>query len=503
MPWRSRWSGSRFRSTAIAAVKRVDVLELERRELADDPRVGRAAPTRLVSGRPMLPATSAGTPAAVEHRAEQRRRRRLAVRPGDPDIGFGEQPRSELDLRDDRDAASRAARTGGASAGTPGLLTTSVDAVEQRVAPTRRARISPSIPSTSRSSLGVVADDVGCHRALSAPRPRAAGARQPDDENAVGDLRHAASLLERSAPGAHARCAIRIPPTIRALPTAIGIVTFSPRTIAARTNRRRAAGTAASRSARCRRDRGPSTSRCSRGSRSRPRGRRRRPTPVAPASGMPSRARERRWRAAPTRRAEEDAPERRREARETAGWQHRARDVAGRDAERRGEHEQVAGERRIGRERAAAADQHDLADESDGAPGEPRAGGRAARDERGIGAREDRQRCEDHHPVQRPRCAAARRCRRPGRRRSRPPPRCRAASASPGPTGAAGASRRAAGSPEAGEDRPQAGDDERRQVVEREPRQDRGRAPDHHHADRDCDRDERRRARAKEPAATA
>ena len=40
-PCRSRWSGSRFRSTAISGVERVDVLELERRELAHDPRVGR------------------------------------------------------------------------------------------------------------------------------------------------------------------------------------------------------------------------------------------------------------------------------------------------------------------------------------------------------------------------------------------------------------------------------------------------------------------------------
>ena len=53
-----------------------------------------------------------------------------------------------------------------------------------------------------------------------------------------------------------------------------------------------------------------------------------------------------------------------------------------------------------------------------------------------------------------------------------------------------------------GEHGPQAGEHERLEVVQGEPRRDRRRAPDHHHADRDRDRYERRARRA-EGTATA
>ncbi len=67
-------------------------------------RPGPPTPTRLVSGRPMLPTTSTGRCRRVEHRAEQRCRRRLAVRARDPEDRVGEQARAELDLGDDRDS---------------------------------------------------------------------------------------------------------------------------------------------------------------------------------------------------------------------------------------------------------------------------------------------------------------------------------------------------------------------------------------------------------------
>ena len=72
-------------------------------------------------------------------------------------------------------------------------------------------------------------------------------------------------------------------------------------------------------------------------------------------------------------RPEQHAPEGRGEAREATRRQHRAGDIPGRHAQRCGEHEQVAGERRIRRGRAAPADQHRLADQRDRRAREPRA----------------------------------------------------------------------------------------------------------------------------------
>ena len=89
------------------AGERVDVLELEARELADDPGVRR----RDLRRRRQRPADVAGDldgPAGgAEDRAEQLGRRRLAVRPRDADRARRrrEQPVAELDLAPERDAA--------------------------------------------------------------------------------------------------------------------------------------------------------------------------------------------------------------------------------------------------------------------------------------------------------------------------------------------------------------------------------------------------------------
>ena len=87
-----------------ARIQRVDVLELERRELADDPRVRRRGADERrewaadVSGHLDVPAGSA------EDGAEELRRGRLAVRPGDAENRIRKEPRAELDLAPDRNA---------------------------------------------------------------------------------------------------------------------------------------------------------------------------------------------------------------------------------------------------------------------------------------------------------------------------------------------------------------------------------------------------------------
>ena len=130
--WRSRWSGSRLSSTATSQRELVDVLELERRELADDPVV--LAARRRDSGVPTLPATATVPSGRAEDRAEQLARRRLAVRARDADErarpgAAGSRARPPTTRARPR---SRAARRAARSPGTPGLFTSDVDAVEQR-----------------------------------------------------------------------------------------------------------------------------------------------------------------------------------------------------------------------------------------------------------------------------------------------------------------------------------------------------------------------------------
>ncbi len=80
----------------------VHVLELERRELADDP--GRVADGGEWS--PYVARDDDIAPGGPEDRSEQLRRRRLAVRAGDADEAcLREQPVAQLDLRPHLDPA--------------------------------------------------------------------------------------------------------------------------------------------------------------------------------------------------------------------------------------------------------------------------------------------------------------------------------------------------------------------------------------------------------------
>ena len=165
LPWRSRWSGVRLRSTATRHVERVDVLELEARELADDRLVRSSAPSSAAERAADVPGHRDRPAGRTEDGTEELGRRRLPVRARSPrPSGCADEPRAELDLAPDGDAAlPRAATTSGASLGTPGLFTRS------------------STPSTSARSC-VRAEphfDTGRAKPPGVERGRAVDARRP------------------------------------------------------------------------------------------------------------------------------------------------------------------------------------------------------------------------------------------------------------------------------------------------------------------------------------
>ena len=114
--------------------RRIDVrrvVQLEARELEREPvRARRRTRTISQSGRPMLPAASALTPAGAEQVRDERSRRRLPVGAGDGDgAGAAELGESDVHLGVDRHAG--VARRRGAAArpgGTPGDTTTAAAA---------------------------------------------------------------------------------------------------------------------------------------------------------------------------------------------------------------------------------------------------------------------------------------------------------------------------------------------------------------------------------------
>src|SRR5918995_4613275 len=83
----------------------MDVLELEARQLAHDPRVltERAVETRQRATD--VAGDRHGSVGRVEDRTEQLARRGLPVRPGDADERVAEEAETELDLAPDRDPA--------------------------------------------------------------------------------------------------------------------------------------------------------------------------------------------------------------------------------------------------------------------------------------------------------------------------------------------------------------------------------------------------------------
>ena len=88
------------------AGERMDILELEARELADDPRVFRGGFGRVGESAADVSGDFDGPSRGAEDRAQQLGRRRLAVGAGDADetCARRQQPVAELDLAPDRDA---------------------------------------------------------------------------------------------------------------------------------------------------------------------------------------------------------------------------------------------------------------------------------------------------------------------------------------------------------------------------------------------------------------
>src|SRR5581483_10337421 len=88
------------------ARERLDVLELEARELAHDPGTGPNRQRDLAQRHVLVAGEHRVDAGGGEHRAEQADRGRLALRPGDAEHGVAlEQAKAELDLAPDRDAA--------------------------------------------------------------------------------------------------------------------------------------------------------------------------------------------------------------------------------------------------------------------------------------------------------------------------------------------------------------------------------------------------------------
>src|SRR5581483_9280269 len=116
----------------------VHVLELEARQLADDPAVGGEQPVERAQRPPDVAGDRRLAAVRPEHRPEELARRRLAVRPGHAQERLLQDPEAELDLAPDGIPRARASRTSAFSPGTPGLLTT-------RPAPSR-SDLSSSVP---------------------------------------------------------------------------------------------------------------------------------------------------------------------------------------------------------------------------------------------------------------------------------------------------------------------------------------------------------------------
>ena len=128
MPWRSRWSGSRLISTATRGRKLVDVLELEARELADDPGVWRRldaarSPARRCPRRPPR-ARPRGTSRRATRWSSSFRSSRSRRGSGSAGSALRARPRSRSE--------SRAAATSAFVARHAGALDQHVGAVEER-----------------------------------------------------------------------------------------------------------------------------------------------------------------------------------------------------------------------------------------------------------------------------------------------------------------------------------------------------------------------------------
>ena len=187
-----------------ARAERLDVLELERRELADDPaRPGR--PSRRATSRAgrCCPATSTGRPAA----------RKIAPRssdvvvfpfvPGDAEDAGSASSRAPSSISLQTGIARvRAPATSGVSPGTPGLFTSRSVPCSNVSSSAPRWSSTPRLaePSARRSSalVAVVADDLRALRRRAPRRPPSRSARARRRGRACRGARRSAVIARRT-----------------------------------------------------------------------------------------------------------------------------------------------------------------------------------------------------------------------------------------------------------------------------------------------------------------
>ena len=167
-------------------LQRLDILELERRQLTEDPGVVGDAPDKRRE-RPTDVAGNLRRPSGgVEHRSEQRGRRRLPVRAGDPDQRVREESRAQLDLAQNWNATRPRAHHQRAITRDAWALDHGVDSPEQRVVLLSEVdfdgrRDEPPHHLCSECAITVVADDLDALR-TKRERRRLARPREPEHE---------------------------------------------------------------------------------------------------------------------------------------------------------------------------------------------------------------------------------------------------------------------------------------------------------------------------------
>ena len=172
---------------ADGRAKGVDVLELEARQLADDPGVGLGLAVERGQRTADVPGDLDGPSGGAEDRAEKLGRGRLPVRAGDAEDRVREEPVAELDLAPH--GQGTLARSGDERRlrRNPGAFHKQVHAVEQRGVVRAESNFYALRPKPSRVELLVSVDREHGH-AVPHERPRGGlpGAGEPEDESVCG-----------------------------------------------------------------------------------------------------------------------------------------------------------------------------------------------------------------------------------------------------------------------------------------------------------------------------
>jgi hypothetical protein len=198
--------GLEIREDGDAWAQRLDVFELEGRELAHDPGVGLDGTDQRRQRATDVARDLHGHAPGLEHRAEQGRGRRLPVRSGDPGERIREQACAQLDLRDHRDRPTARRRHRRSLRRNPRALHDELHALQQRRIPRPEYDLAANGRGVHRP-VGVVGDHLDAALGEGGGR-RAARARKADHEDAPGDLAHdrQGMRLARIAPARpHAR----------------------------------------------------------------------------------------------------------------------------------------------------------------------------------------------------------------------------------------------------------------------------------------------------------